>query len=90
MGTFAANISGVFLLGFFATLTAERIAVSLDVRRFFAVGILGSYTTFSILSHQTLQMIENGNLAGAMANSVGSLIGGLMAVAAGVWLARRR
>lgn len=89
-GTFLANISGALLLGFFATLAGERVSLPLDVRRFVTIGILGSYTTFSTLSHQTLEMIENGNLAGAAANSIGSLIMGLAAVAAGVSLARTR
>jgi CrcB protein len=89
LGTFVANISGAFLLGFFMTLAEERIAVSLDVRRFVAVGILGSYTTFSILSHQTWELIESGNMLGAIANALGSLIAGLFAVFTGIVLARR-
>lgn len=87
-GTFFANVSGAFLLGYFSTITAGRVRLPLNVRRFVAVGILGSYTTFSALSYQTLEMLESGNLAGAAANSAGSLIIGLLAVTAGVRLAR--
>lgn len=88
-GTFIANISGAFLLGFFMTLAVERTSVSLNVRRFVAVGILGSYTTFSTLSYQTWQLIEDGSVAGATFNALGSLIAGLLAVLIGVALARR-
>lgn len=88
-GTFVANISGAFLLGLFMTLAERRIPLSIDVRRFVAVGILGSYTTFSTLSYQTWDLITRGNLAGATAYALGSLIAGLFAVAAGVVLARR-
>lgn len=89
IGTFVANVSGAFLLGFFMTFTARRVPVSLDARRFVAVGVLGSYTTSSTLSHQIWELIEDGNLAAASANAAGSLIAGLLAVAAGVALARR-
>lgn len=88
IGTFIANISGAFLLGYFSTITTAKITLPLDLRRFVAVGILGSYTTFSTLSHQTLQLMEAGNLAGAFLNAAGSLAAGLLAVFAGARLAR--
>lgn len=88
-GTFIANVSGAFLLGFFLTVAGRRSDIPLDMRRFVAIGILGSYTTFSILSYQTWELIETGNMLGAAANAMGSLIAGLLAVVAGVVLARR-
>jgi fluoride exporter len=88
-GTFIANVTGAFLLGFVSTVTAEKIRMSLDVRRFIGVGILGSYTTFSVLSYQTLDLIEDGDLLLAAANACGSLIAGLVAVMLGVKLARK-
>lgn len=88
IGTFIANISGAFMLGYFSTVTAAKISLSLDLRRFVAVGMLGSYTTFSALSYQTLQLMEAGNLAGAFLNAAGSMAAGLLAVFLGVRLAR--
>ena len=90
LGTFMANVSGAFLLGYISAVGAHRLALSLDMRRCISVGMLGSYTTFSALSYDTLRMIQNGNIAGAAANGLGSMLAGLLAVAAGVWLARRQ
>ena len=87
-GTFVANISGAFLLGFIMTLSVRGVPLPLDARRFVAVGVLGSYTTFSTLSYETWQLIEGGNLVGATANALGSLAAGLLAVVAGVALAK--
>lgn len=89
LGTFFANITGAFLLGYFSTMTGEKVGLPINIRRFVGVGILGSYTTFSVLSYQTLELIEDGNLLLAAGNSAGSLVAGIVAVAAGVWLARR-
>jgi fluoride exporter len=88
LGTFIANVSGAFLLGYVSTVSADKFAISLDLRRFIGIGVLGSYTTFSILSYQTLEMLENGQIIAASANASGSLIVGLAAVAAGVKVAR--
>jgi fluoride exporter len=88
LGTLIANVTGAFLLGYFATLTGEKVHLPIGVRRFVAIGIIGSYTTFSVLSYQTLQFIEDANLVAAAANAGGSLILGFIAVTGGVKLAR--
>lgn len=90
LGTFIANISGAFLLGYLATRMTGGTPLSLDARRLVTIGILGSYTTLSTFSYQTFAMIEDGNVTGAMLNSGGSLIAGLVAVSSGVWVARYR
>ncbi|MFQ6030807.1 MAG: fluoride efflux transporter FluC, partial [Dehalococcoidia bacterium] len=41
MGTFAVNVSGSFLLGFFLTLALDKIAVPVDLRGLITVGFLG-------------------------------------------------
>jgi protein CrcB len=51
-GTILVNISGSFVIGFFAALTGAdgRILVSPDTRAFVMIGICGGYTTFSSFS----------------------------------------
>lgn len=88
LGTFIANISGAFLLGYIGTVAAEKLQMSIELRRFIGVGILGSYTTFSVLSYQTLQLLEDGHILAASVNAIGSLVAGLVAVMAGVKIAR--
>lgn len=89
LGTFLANITGAFLLGYVSTVAAGKIRMSVDLRRFIGVGILGSYTTFSTLSYDTLELIENAELLLAVTNAAGSLASGLVAAVLGVRLARK-
>ena len=74
-GTMLVNISGSFVIGFFATLTGPdgRMLVSGDIRQFVTVGICGGYTTFSSFSLQTLNLIQDGELMRAGWNVVGSV-----------------
>ena len=61
LGTMAINVSGSFLIGLFAELTAPegRWLVSPAFRTFFMVGICGGYTTFSSFSLQTLNLVRD-------------------------------
>jgi CrcB protein len=53
-----------------------------------AVGILGGYRTFSTYTHETLQLIQDGELGMATANTIGQVVAGLTAVYLGVVLGR--
>ena len=83
-GTLIVNITGCFVIGLFAALTAPggRVAASQDARLFFMVGICGGYTTFSSFSLQTLMLARNDDMARASANVAASVIFCLV----GVWL----
>jgi CrcB protein len=87
-GTFAVNVIGAVIIGFFLTLAEGRFLIPPHVRVFIAVGILGGFTTFSTLSYETLQLARGGSLAGALLNGAGSLAAGLIAVYIGIVLAR--
>jgi CrcB protein len=54
--------------------------VSGDVRQFVTVGICGGYTTFSSFSLQTLNLVQDGELAQAGWNILGSVALCLVAV----------
>jgi CrcB protein len=88
-GTFAANMSGCFLIGLIATLLAERVASPLNWSLFLVTGILGGYTTFSAFGWETVQLTRQGEHLLALANVVGSAAAGYAAVWLGVLLARR-
>jgi fluoride exporter len=90
-GTLLVNISGSFVIGFFASLTGPdgRVMVAPDMRQFFMVGICGGYTTFSSFSLQTLTLMRAGDWVGAIGNAVFSVLLCLVAVAFGTWLAGR-
>jgi CrcB protein len=87
-GTFVINVTGCFLIGVVLNLV-ERGVLSARARLFFAVGILGGYTTFSIFSYESLQLISAGEPGGYALYAFGQLALGMVAVYLGVVLARR-
>jgi CrcB protein len=85
-GTFVINISGSLFLGWFLTIIDSRVIVSDVTRVGIAVGFVGAYTTFSTYMFESMALLENGSGIKAMVNLVGSVIVGLAAVRAGMWL----
>ena len=82
IGTLIVNVTGSFVIGFFATLTGPdgRIFAGTDARQFVMTGLCGGYTTFSSFSLQTLNLARDGEMALAGANAVLSLVLCLIAV----------
>lgn len=87
-GTMVINVSGSFLIGLFMTLAVERWAAPPSLRLFFAVGFLGAYTTFSTFTLESLMQIESRAYMSAAMNVLGSLLLGMVAVAAGALVGR--
>jgi CrcB protein len=69
-GTLLINVTGSFVIGFFATLTGPdgRVFVGTEIRQFVMVGLCGGYTTFSSFSLQTLNLVRDGEMLRAGAN----------------------
>lgn len=87
-GTFVVNISGSLLLGFLYTVFVDRFSVDPVVRTAVTVGFIGSFTTFSTLTLETLQLMQDRSYPLALANAGGGLLAGLLAVGAGTALGR--
>lgn len=87
-GTLVVNVSGSFLLGLLFVLTAERAILPADFRGPVLIGFIGAYTTFSTYMLESLALAESGAMALALANVLGSIALGLLAVSAGVILGR--
>lgn len=87
-GTFLINVTGSFALGLLATLAGERYLVAPGLRMMLTIGFLGSYTTFSTWTYETLALAEAGSFIRAAGNALGSLAVGLVAVWLGSRLAR--
>jgi CrcB protein len=71
-GTLLVNVSGSFIIGFFAALTGPdgRMFVGSTARQFVMVGLCGGYTTFSSFSLQTLNLMNDGEWLRAGGNIV--------------------
>jgi fluoride exporter len=89
IGTLVINLSGSFFLGWFLTLIADRYTVSETLRTAVAVGFVGAYTTFSTFAYESNSLLEDGAQVKALANLIGSVVLGLVAVRLGIWLASR-
>jgi len=87
-GTLVINVSGSFVIGFFLVLVTQRFVVHPNWRLFFATGFLGAYTTFSSFSFETVALILGGSWWLGLANILGSVVLGLVAVLMGMALAR--
>jgi CrcB protein len=88
-GTLLVNVTGSFVIGFFAALTGPdgRLYVGSTARQFVMTGICGGYTTFSSFSLQTLDLMHDGEWAYAGANIGLSVLLCLLAVWIGYMLA---
>lgn len=83
-GTIVVNVSGAFLLGILAASAAGHgMFAGEGAWQFAAIGILGTYTTVSSFSLQTLTLARDGEMMRAAANMVLSLSLCLVAVTAG-------
>jgi CrcB protein len=67
-GTLAVNVLGSFTMGLLFVLMLERSLVSAEVRAAILVGFLGSFTTFSTFSLETLTLVEQGEALRALVN----------------------
>jgi CrcB protein len=85
-GTLTVNIVGSCLMGVLAIVLAER--GGLRAAPFLMTGVLGGFTTFSAFSLDAVTLIERGNLLAAGAYVAASVILGILALLAGMVLAR--
>jgi CrcB protein len=89
LGTFVINLSGSFLLGVIGTLVADRVVPNADtVRLALGIGFLGAFTTFSTFEFETHALFEDGSWLTALTNMFFSLFLGLLAVRAGIVIAK--
>jgi fluoride exporter len=87
-GTLAVNATGSFLLGLLFAMTSERAILPAEIRGPVMIGFIGAYTTFSTYMLESWGLIEGGSYVPAIANLGGSILIGLAAVAAGLFIGR--
>ena len=62
VGTLVVNVLGSFLIGLFIYLVQNKSLSQDLIRYFFIIGVLGSYTTFSAFSFETIDLLTNNKL----------------------------
>jgi CrcB protein len=89
LGTFVINISGSFLLGVLGTIVTQKVLPNSESTRLaLGVGFLGAYTTFSTFAFETHALFDDGSWLTATTNMFASLFLGLVAVRAGIVVAK--
>jgi len=90
-GTLCVNVSGSFLIGFYAAMAGPdgRLLAGPVQRQFVMTGFCGGFTTFSIFSLDTVLLVEAGDIRTAAAFVGASLALWFAAVWAGFGFATR-
>lgn len=81
LGIFAVNILGCLIFGYLVGLGENRNWMSEHIRHLVFTGFLGSFTTFSTFSWNTLELLKSDQFGMAMLNIGLSVVIGI----AGVW-----
>lgn len=88
-GTFVINLTGAFVIGWFGTWSLQYSSLAPEIRLLVTAGFLGSYTTFSTYSLDTLNLLRGPAPWSAWLYWGASASLGLVAVMAGSAIARR-
>ncbi len=88
-GTLFVNVTGSLLIGLLSVIMLQRLSIGPEWRAAVLVGVLGSFTTFSTFSLETLNLLEQGELFAALTNILLSVVVCLLAVWLGVVIGRQ-
>jgi len=87
--TFAVNMAGALLLGYFFTLYRDRPEESLR-HPFLGTGVCGTLTTFSTMQLELFEMVDGGHFGLAAAYCAVSVAAGYLFLRLGIGLERGR
>lgn len=87
-GTFAVNMIGALLLGYFVARLGDHPEDSL-AHPFLTTGVCGTLTTFSTLQLELFEMIDAGHVALAAGYAGATLVAGFFFVRLGISLERQ-
>lgn len=82
-GTLVVNVVGCFLIGALTQLVELQFEITAEVRLLLMVGVLGSFTTYSTFSNETITLLQDQRATLALMNIGLHFVLGLAAVLAG-------
>ncbi|MCC7549248.1 MAG: fluoride efflux transporter CrcB [Burkholderiales bacterium] len=88
LGTLAANLAGGYVIGIMVELLGQHSALSPEVRLFAVTGFLGSLTTFSTFSAESVGLLSRGEYGWATAHILVHLAGSLLLTVLGMHTVR--
>ena len=88
VATLLVNLTGCLLIGVLLAVVLDRYPDSPWIRPFLATGVLGGYTTYSTFAVDIVRLVDDGAVVIAAGYLAASVLGGVLAVAAGLALGR--
>ncbi len=88
-GTVFVNVLGSFAMGVLIELAALKLSMSLEMRAFVFVGLLGGFTTFSTFSLDAVTLFERGEMMPAFFYVSGSVVASVAGLFLGLGLMRQ-
>ena len=88
-GTLFVNVTGSFLMGLLSIFLVEKFNLGAEWHMAIIIGVLGSFTTFSTFSIETLVLFEQGDMFKALTNIMLSVTLCIGAVWTGAYFAKQ-
>ena len=88
LGTFVANVLGCLVIGFVLGLSVKADYLTQNQVLLLSTGFCGGLTTFSSFAFEKHALLQSGELFHFSIYTISSIIGGVAAVAVGLWLSK--
>lgn len=76
--TLIVNLIGSFLLAWLTTNLFKKLSISPALKTAIGTGFIGSFTTFSTVSVETVELFENGKILMGVLYIFVSIVGGIL------------
>lgn len=89
LGTLVCNLTGAFLIGLITAYLSTRLQPSAPIKLFLVTGFLGSLTTFSTFSLESVNLLLSDAPLRAIAHSLFHLLGSVFLAFTGLFIGHK-